>query len=401
MGEYDSRRVEMQQVQGIMRSVLASYTDEFGLLGIRLFDKNASGNYTPSVRAYFIVKVAQYLKGSSFEDALHDALVRKLAMLGEFCITYMYLENHFFDKKYGIENPQKEAENRLEVARLGKAIDKFINESFSFLHQDKVVAAKSKLFTYYYDGLKLDQNHLKLPFYLSNNADNLHRINGEIDAFVEVEYFLNLFRTYDKKKYRARKLDNENFLRLLLTRSFLINGVFFQIFAELCISCFSRASDAQNLHLIRFARCFGLLQQLVNDNCDFLPISMGFRTACKLPEDTFSDFRRGMVTLPIISYLSNLSQPDLDFLTHFHSRDVSPRYETDFGQREILGKLLHSKAISHSKSLLHMLKAEGEKNMPDPILRNLLNVADSNRYYRAYDMLLSKAKGKDYIVAFC
>ena len=68
-------------------------------------------------------------------------------------------------------------------------------------------------------------------------------------------------------------------------RSHLINALLFQLVAELLVDIF-REDHKDYTHLILWARRYGLILQLVNDNNDYLPLSYGYKTTAKKEEDT-------------------------------------------------------------------------------------------------------------------
>ena len=284
------RLEEMQAVQSIARTYLPEYQSSLSLFNKRLYAQDNNDKAKASTRLYFIEKVHQFVSQGPLLKTFHNETAMKIAIVGEFCITMMYLDNHLQDGKYGVKNEKSRRGNSIEREETRRAMNAYIEREFQGEFQEKIFFAVAKLFHYYHKGMELDKGALTFENYASDNAQNLHRVNEEIDAFVNVESLLKTFKENQKQKFYS--LNKYNYLRLLCTRSFLINTVFFQIFAELMIDLYGdpRVSYA---NVVEYARLFGITQQLVNDNTDYLPVGYGFTTLCKWEEDTFCDMRRG------------------------------------------------------------------------------------------------------------
>ena len=224
---------------------------------------------------------------------------------------------------------------------------------------------------------------------------NNFTLDQEAYAFLEIEELLQIFQTanYRKKKYPSLK--KEEYLMLYLSRTYLINGVFFQTFAELLIEFYSsQARDFSNL--LQFSRVYGLDQQLVNDNFDYLPVGYNYTTLCKLAEDTFSDSRRRLMTLPLMCYFNRPESPMYGLSEHYSgSLDLGQELRYNDIQETVLDSLIHSGAMGQAMSLAAQIATYGESLIDidqtgAEFLQDMFSFAKSNRYYRAYN----KRKGK-------
>ncbi len=173
-----------------------------------------------------------------------------------------------------------------------------------------------------------------------------------------------------------------------------MNGVFFEVFTEFMLK--SGEADSSHELLMDFARCYGMCQQLVNDTCDYLPlpVSNKLTTISKLPEDTFSDMRRRLLTLPMISYFSKLSdEEECVIRNHYQTPGTPLNYLNESaGQKKVLMRLLNKKAINHAKSLVCVFRkhihSELDLDSDNPATELMLNMfcfVDENRFYKAYD----------------
>ena len=388
-----ARLYEMQEVQKKARDFIALGSISRPLLQKRLFAENKEHYAKPSVRLYFIEKLHQHLAGVSLEETWNNDEAMKVGMVGEYCITIMYLDNHLQDGKYGVVNEKAIKLNKMERTATKADLDHYIQTQFKGYKQERINQTVSNLFYLYHKGMELDKEALTYENMLSNNPENLHLMDSEIDSYVNVEFFLSIFSGYKSQKYELPI--KENYFKLLLTRAYLINAVFFQVFAELMIDLYihnqkEKKEKKDYNYLIEFARVFGLAQQLVNDNCDYLPISYEYTTLCKLPEDTFSDLRRGLITLPILRFFedSNAHKGDLFELYANNSNYLMTKGNNqevvDDNQKWLLFQLKESKALGRSMGYICALANHGEKLINDDIFKDMFSFVRANRFYQAY-----------------
>ncbi|MFK7925799.1 MAG: hypothetical protein AB8H47_27875 [Bacteroidia bacterium] len=372
------RFAEMQEAQ--YSAITYIDTNALFLFNSRIKAKDESENLKASSRFYFINKIAEHLTDNSFLAILYIAEIQKIGIVGEYCITLMYLDNHFQDQKFGVNDELSRLLNRQEREDTWNSMSRYIETEFNAQQQTEIWKTVEKLFALYSQGMTLDNTALSYENFASDNKDNLHLIEGVSDV-VDVDFFINILSAYKPHKY-----DNDlptNYLRLLFTRAYLINTVFFQVFTELLIRLYGD-SDIDYNYLISFARIYGMGQQLVNDNCDYLPISYGFTTVCKFEEDTFSDFRRGLVTLPIATYLARKGSGNDNIFEHYANKAVGLAGAEDKEQKEILLKLKSTRALTDSIGWICGLARAGEAYTNDPILRDMLSFVLGNRFYKEY-----------------
>ncbi|MEM7511254.1 MAG: hypothetical protein AAF388_10010 [Bacteroidota bacterium] len=382
---YALRMGEMASTPEELRKYLLP--KEGTLLHTRTHAVTHDGKDKASVRAYFIIKLFQFLQNSTFQHARQNKTSVKIAAVGEFCITLMYLDNHNQDHKYGVTDEVTRAKNRSEYQEAEGAMYRFINQNFNQKEQDLIHKTIRKLFNLYRIGMSMDDHQLTLSSYLRNNPENIHRINEEVDAYVNVDQFVQLFQDFCRRKGKLTPVVQENYLRLLFTRSYLINTVFFQVFAELAIELWAPLK-VETQPIINFARIFGMAQQLVNDNCDYLPISYGYSTVCKLPEDTFSDYHRKLFLLPqIFLFQSGILEKE-NIFEHYAESSLRGSITQDVEQRRVLSILTEKSALSRSKSSLVSFAEYGEKLLKDEeIFRDMFSFVRGNRWYKAYKEL--------------
>ncbi|MDP5171793.1 MAG: hypothetical protein NWR72_16210 [Bacteroidia bacterium] len=278
--------------------------------------KSPNKDYSGSIRAYFIAKVYHYLKGGSFEKALENERLMDIIAMGEICITIMYLENHYLDRKFGTNSPKTIAINRAEKRRFEKMLK---NHAELYLSDQKSIDIygylQNKLFYNYDIGNIIDSELICCqPEVVSSTKYH----NFEKKTTIEIEIFsalgdLKMETTRENKKIlydTTIDLVNqltEGYLPIYLLRSFLINAIFYSIFTQilLLVETSIVVTDEQKNALKSFSQTYGLVQQIINDIQDFFPQE---KLSTKFPEDTQSDFRRRLITLPIAFFLSQTKE---------------------------------------------------------------------------------------------
>lgn len=358
------------------------FTSEQSLLWKRLNVKNNDGKVKPSIRLYFIHKLHQYVTGFPLENTLDNDLVRKIGVVAEYCITLLYLDNHLQDHKFGVHNEKSRERNREDYTATKILLDEFVKTQFNGITKQRISQTVSKLFASFEVGMNLDDKALTYEAMMSDNTGQHHKIDQELENMARVEEFVAILNSYKPQKFLPIK--QQNYLRLLLTRAYLLNAAFYQLFAELIIDLFGDEGKDYS-KLICFSRTYGLAQQLVNDNCDYLPVSYGYTTVCKLPEDTFSDLRRRLITLPILLFFQDAAAHKGELFEWYsakHSNHLDAWSDGD--QRYLLQILKGSKALGKSQGLVCALAAYGKEMIADPIFENMFSFVRGNRYYKAY-----------------
>ncbi|MEO1417810.1 MAG: hypothetical protein AAFW00_21180 [Bacteroidota bacterium] len=380
-----SRFDEMQEAQQIARDYIPSVRAGRHLLYKRLFAEDENFFAKPSTRFYFIKKVFQVLVPDTRMKAQHFELANKVGAVGEYCISIMYLDNHLQDQKYGVKDEPSRAANRKERALTEQDMYHYILREFDDQTQTSVIRAVQKLFKFYQIGMALDKEMLTYEN-LMQDVPNQCRISEEVDAFVDVESFIRVFEQV--AKHKLSDIAQLHYLRLYLTRAFLINTVFFQIFAELLVEIFG-ASAPLRQRLVTYARMFGMAQQLVNDNCDYLPVSYQFTTLCKLPEDTYSDLRRNLVTLPIIFFFQDSDAHQGEIFSLYNDASYRKDITQAEDQHRLLIELIQSGALGKGMSFVCALAEYGEKLVQDEagMFQDMFSFTRYNRYYKEYNQI--------------
>ena len=153
------------------------------LLYKRWNSRTSRGSFVCSTRAYFIAKVYQYIKGYPFWDALHNDELVNLILVGEQCITLMYLENHYYDGKFGVLDGESRKKNRKERNQLARSLYRFIHENFTGEMQKRILWYVKRLFRLYYKGFYLDDRLLTYGNFRNGLLQQFHLRSGSLCLF--------------------------------------------------------------------------------------------------------------------------------------------------------------------------------------------------------------------------
>lgn len=383
-------------------------------------DENIFSNKS-STRSVFILRIYQYLTSLSLIDESSPEEIFKIAAIAEYDMTIMYHENHVRDQKYGVSRAKpftiqkKKSQKYALELRKNSLIQKYfygevlhkVKIANHFMHEvhDLIGMMLDKEFTTIKSfnnnsyPFKIIQTHIQelesyKPFLNTFENRNSSKSLKDFDL-VNVEEFIETIYSSPKRRHWGFK--QPEYLRLYFARCFLLNVIFYYVYTKLLISLYSNISTTETDSLISFARHFGLIQQIINDNSDFIPINDARPTPCKFKEDTFSDLREKNITLPVIYFLSKTNSSKGVLYDYLSGRDLNLDLHDNEIQKLILHQFLSRGAISKSMSFGTILAkfAGGILNIDKPAtkcLNNMLTPAFENQYYAYYNSKKTEKK---------
>jgi len=373
-----SRRNEMLETQAQLQQevlTIAQFNPDqpkshHELLQKRLFYKN------PPTRAYFVRKVAEYITGKTW-----DKKAVKYALLAELNVTCTYLENQILDGKYGVRSHDAIKHNLIYTKILSGEVKQYIRQTFQGEEKHEVLELMDNVYHCNIIGEELNKFHLTDYQTFEKNQASCYCYSVELDQLVNVEELMQPLMAQSI----VQQLAHQNFLRLYITRSYLVSAALFELFAKQLIHIYGNEKRDYTA-LIKFARHYGVMMQLINDTADFVPSRYDQKTPAKLAEDAFSDMCDRHITFPIIYYFNQASvAPRIkNFFKSHHEWMHIQGMENQF---MILKELQVSKAIGKSMKTVAKL-ADYTKNLLDPDqrgiaeLNDLLSFAYGNRYYK-------------------
>ena len=263
-------------------------------------------------------------------------------------------------------------ENRDLECTVKKAIRKYISKIFLYVDLGQAI--------------ELDWNRYSI---LKNNITPTESPFGEeLEAFIDFspmkDVYGFIFKQFDKKYH--------TYLELYLKRIYLTTGTLYILMVELLMELM-KYEGIEKKNIEGFVRCYGVGNQILNDNCDIVPSYFNQKTNAKIEQDAFSDLRNGCITLPLLFYyIYNQKKDAFDsFLekTNNSKKEINRELEILF-----FSELKKSHAIFKSISIAKLFKSQAVKYLFERNIRGVLDIFDWNKFY--YEIYQDKGMNKKF-----
>lgn len=275
---------------------------------------------TPGIRSYFVQTFFQYIREQAKKE--HTALGyyeehwfdTHLPYIAENIISIQYYENVILDGKGGLlkRTPQNmegeydrvKLQDRLIGShyvkdRLYDYIDDCIFDKDDYARISMTQKAVRRMFKYVDLGQLVQAQYGTFEYFLQASPANFH-IQPDVDAFIPKD-IIDAFGKVILKE--GMPVQYKTFTEGYLHRIALTSAALFVIMADLIMDILDyHGKERENCR--KFAFLHGMIGQIVNDINDFTPSEAGLSTACKNPQDAFSDLLNNNVTLPLIFYFA-------------------------------------------------------------------------------------------------
>lgn len=256
------------------------------------------------VRAYYVDKVADYIadrggrrpSGRAWQHLLHT----QLPLLYEGVITIQYLHNQILDAKSGVDERARIRHNLLAANLLKDQLYRYIDHELPRFARRPVTAALRRCYELVDLGQRLEQDYNTIERLLNAGNLPLDLPTVHLNNWIELEgaeVFIDKVKRDIPRPYWE-------FTDLYFQRIYLTCAALFVNATDLLLELMVKKRDRFE-PLRRFAVCYGLMRQLVNDNADWLPAAYGLSTNAKTAADAMSDLRNGVATLPLVFYLGD------------------------------------------------------------------------------------------------
>ncbi len=364
---------------------------DLNALVFRLFDKKLQ---KPSVRAYFVWAVSEYIKEYVLDECvLTDYLPEQwdkvfgcqLPFVIETTMVIMYLHNQIYDAKYGVETKQKIRENVQAANLLERQLYYYIQEHFNSRESELITTYVQKMLDYVEVGQWAEQTYNHYDSY-GFESEKLS-ISKEIDDFINLalEPIQSIIQEIQKEIPNKAEFIHNYFKRITLT-----TGSLFILTVELIgelLHC--KYQEMSNLEpLLNFVRVHGVMRQVVNDVCDFI---VG-ETAAKNKKDCCKDLINKNITLPLIFDLESNDSTSLvkDYLNDKITVDTLDHIVV---AKELINSKAIFKAMKYGQKLV-TLSENYSNNLEgkEKFLLDLNSIANNNKFYHQIFQLRNQMK---------
>lgn len=359
---------EMSKIQQAIKGEFDGFTKYLPPNSIKYFTSLLAHKFTssPPIRSYFLIKIYNCLL-----DEELDIQINKNAFLVEVAVTIMYLENQILDKKNEVTTEDKINQNLLSSHVLKNLLNIYIKENYNSSDSIKIIDTFNDMFYYFDIGQYIDKN--LTTFNVFNNDYFEFTLNDRVEDFIKVndfQYYINYLK--DKLNFK------NNFIELYFKRTFLINAAMFELMVVLLFKLLNK----QDEKILKFARNYGMILQLVNDVIDYTPSVFDQNTFGKMGFDALSDLKSKNITLPLIIYLSK--RKDLTLIDEFLIN--TPQNFTHSQELEILRTLKSTNSIQTAIKFIKKYAGDtvlllGSPKTEYDSLKDLLEIAWTNRFY--------------------
>ena len=336
-----------------------------------------------SLRGYFAQKLLDYITEeypAADVGALSDLFPGKIPFVLEVVITIQYYHNQILDGKGGVLTPEAIKENLLLSNILKDQLYTYIEARFDRGQARVVAAFVRNMFRYTDVGQLIEKKHNTYQAYTSKTPDPLpfHGVLSNILRRECVDFLL------DHASPGLSESDyDQTFLERYFTRIYLVSASLFKLACQLIKEmCGIVEPESGPFNLEKFSEYYGVMLQLVNDNCDWVPSKYQHRTVAKNFTDSFCDLRNGNITFPMFEHLrrTNGTSAVRKFLNE-EGRELSGHLQ-DVVYEEILESGAMRAAIrlgkETGKKALTYLNPE---NSSWEIFEDMVKISHFNRYY--------------------
>jgi len=353
------KRIYLQPYQHIVRFSLLEYKLKEGL----------------PLRGYFSRKVYQYVVSyHSHQDDPASELIffRKLPFLLEVVMTIQYYHNQILDGKAGVTGRAAISKNLLLANILKEELYCYIRETFG-THSQTVEHYIRQIFRLVDFGQLMEATYNRYTNYLQDKLPKILLSSEHTIPEAVQNTLLNLINHSSEKR---------SFLKVYLQRIYLTSAILFKLAAELI--CKILNGNNPDTDFTNFITYYGVMLQIVNDNCDFVPSKYEEKTVGKRAFDSFSDLKNKNVTLPIFLHLNERKKgPIRQFLQMGKLRTTN--WEACLFNEMIRSKIIF-KAIDIGKEIGALAKSYLDKENPHAwAFDDMVDISVFNRFYFHYN----------------
>ena len=369
-----------------------------------------------SFRPYYMKAMYKYIvncmvaeqidKGEDIERKYRKLGGEILPFVAETIIIIQYHNNHIFDKKNGV-SPNIDYRPIQDSLINADAINNRLYEYFVGLIQKEVVTCKQvclitnyvgKIMDYVNEGQRLELDFNRLQNIKENTP--VFKVPFKSNFSKAIEIFVPFKSSDTVIQFLYKQFDSSlhNYLENYLKRMCLTTGTLYSLMVELLMKLMNYNGVEYN-NIQNFTLRYGLMRQLINDNCDIVPSYKNLTTNAKVKQDAFSDLRNQNITLPLLFHYVNGEGSFLNKCLDEKQDQLSEKEESIiFDEIRASGAVFKSMSIARllGKNALSKLKSEYCTINQNEDIRDIFSIMNINKfYYEIYKKNNNQGKNKN------
>ncbi len=393
------RCIEMQEVRAAIQrefvlfqqsSIIDNGHPDFFQLLIAKFNNHP-------LRGFFTKKIFDYICEETTpccDLAVEKLFPGKLPFILEVVITIQYYHNQILDGKGGIYTSDRIKQNLLLGNLLKDQLYSFVDQTVAAPYSRLISSYLRTIFKYTDLGQYIEKRHNTYNAYLDNDRVELP-FRDELEKIVDqscIDFLLDTSCADSPVVF-----DKLEFLRLYFVRIFLVSSSLFVLVYRLIKKLTGYTDEPGGHSLEKFAAFYGVMMQIVNDNCDWVPAWYQHKTVAKNYDDAFCDLKNRNVTYPLFLHL-NINREGGSIRNYLESEEA---YIPSELQNDLFIEIIESSAMRQSiqlgrrvgESALQFLNPQNSHSI---LLEDMTKISQFNRYYFNLFKAMKKIKIKIY-----
>ena len=330
-----------------------------------------------SVKSYFIYCIYQYIQHTNKYDGLQykklekEDLEDKLMVIMEVIMLVMTY-HQILKNQLSTKSHDSNIENFKCSSNIKDYVYDCVDQNFSLEEAPLVHKYVRKMFRCVDNGLYFDKFNNYETFYYGKEISLFQERNETFGSIINMDSIKNIFK--DIQQYAS---SSNPAISTYFERNYLISSSLFRFTTELLIEIVQYKGEEKE-NITQFAECYGLVIQLVNDNCDFVKETNNDN------DNRFSilnDLKNEIITLPILLHLKKGLQIGLV------SKALKVKgYKIEGKHNLILKEIITSGALPDAMKMGRLIAVKAKfllntKNKAFSSLEDLLSIAFNNKYY--------------------
>lgn len=333
------------------------------------------------LRGYFAKKLVDYMLEEYHipeTSVIRQLFPGKIPFILEVVITIQYYHNQILDGKGGVTDPDRIKQNLILSNLLKEQLYQYIDQAVPENYKSLVTDFVRKIFKYTDIGQWMEKRFNTYDFLMSDKKAQ-NPFSPEIEQIIDETSVRLLMEK--AKELLNRNIEFDGFLELYFIRIFLVSGTFFQFTTQLLKKILvPEHLDTDFRAIEKFSAFYGIMLQLVNDNCDWMPSRFEHRTVAKNYDDAFCDLKNRNVTFPIFAYLLDNNGLIKNYLESEHT-EIPEGMQNDLFfeilESGAMKKAIHFGKIVGKEALLYLNPA----NSNWILFEDMVKISNFNRYY--------------------